>query len=60
MNHLVRVRPHELRALRELITNVDAMAIVLWPTGDIKRTILQNATRAVEEMMARIERGDAT
>lgn len=60
MNHLVRIRPHERRALIELVINVNAMALVLWPTGDVKRTILQNAARAVEEMLARMDRGDAT
>ena len=60
MTDIVRVRPHERLALQEMVINVNAMAIVLWPTGDIKRTRLQNHARAVEELLARLEKGDAT
>jgi hypothetical protein len=58
VNDRVRIRPHEREALVQLVINVSAMALVLWPTGDIKRTQLQNHARAVEDMLARMDRGE--
>ena len=58
MTDIVRVRPHERLALQEMVININAMALVLWPTGDIKRTQLQNHARAIEDMLARMDRDE--
>lgn len=58
MTDIVRVRPHERLALQEVVININAMAIVLWPTGDIKRTQLQNHARAIADMLERMDRDE--
>jgi hypothetical protein len=56
---LVDIKPHELYAMQQLVTNVRAMAGII-RIDDQHTTRLLNWSQMLEDVVDRVERGDQT